>query len=285
MSAQKKIVTQRLRAVLPAFPAFVILATAFIVPMALLFVVSFWSVKNFKLIPGFSVDAYARGVTDFGFVLLTTLAVGLTVATLTIFLGFVFAYGARFHAGRFGDQLILVVTLTLFGGYLTKIYAWKSMLAQDGFINAALLNLGLIQAPLNWLIFSPFAVILALTHFLLPFAILPLHAELRNVPDITLEAARDLGASRAQKLWYVVLPQIRRGLFAAFALTFLAAAGDYVTPLFLGSGGGMMIGQFVALEFSTRFNWPGGAAMSFSLIASCSLVVAALWFALIRGRS
>jgi spermidine/putrescine transport system permease protein len=269
---------------LPALPAFLLLGLFFAVPMALLFVVSFWSVRSFKLTPGFALDAYVRVFADFSGVLAATLGIGLAVAALTTLLGFVFAYGARFHADRHGEALIVIVMLTLFGGYLTKIYAWKSILAQDGFINAALINLGLIDAPLGWLIFSPFAVILALTHFLLPFAILPLHAELKNVPDVTLEAARDLGASRVQRLWHVVLPQARRGLFAAFALTFLAAAGDYVTPLFLGSGGGMMLGQFIALEFSTRFNWPGGAAMSFTLMAACGLIISALWLGLVRGR-
>jgi spermidine/putrescine transport system permease protein len=267
-----------------AAPAFLLLTLLFAVPMALLFIVSFWSVRSFRLTPGFSLDAYLRVFSDFSGVLAATLAIGLAVAALTTGLGFLFAYGARFHAGRHGETLTVIVMLTLFGGYLTKIYAWKSILAQDGFINASLMALGIIGAPLGWLIFSPFAVIVALTHFLLPFAILPLHAELRNVPDATLEAARDLGASRAQRLWHVVLPQVRRGLFAAFALTFLAAAGDYVTPLFLGSGGGMMLGQFIALEFSTRFNWPGGAAMSFTLMAACGLVIAALWLGLVRGR-
>ena len=268
-----------------ATPAFSLFGLFFLLPMALLLVVSFWRVANFKLTPAFSSAAYVRALTDFSDVLAITVLIGLVVAALSTLIGFVFAYGARFHGGRFADALILLVMLSLFGGYLTKIYAWKSILAQDGLINSALLSVGLIHAPLGWLIYSPFAVVLALTHFFLPFAILPLHAELKNVNLITLEAARDLGASRLQVICKIVLPQIRRGLFAAFALTFLAASGDYVTPLFLGSGGGMMLGQFIALEFSTRFNWPGGAAMSFSLMAACGLIISAFWFGLVRGKN
>ena len=98
---------------------------------------------------------------------------------------------------------------------------------------------------------------------------------LRNVSDATLEAARDLGATPTQTFWRVVLPQCRAGLFAAFAFIFLLAAGDYVTPLLLGGTSGCMLGQFIALEFSTRFNWPAGAAMSFGLLGASLLVLAA----------
>jgi spermidine/putrescine transport system permease protein len=267
-----------------AAPAFMILGVLFVVPMGLLFVISFWRVASFRLKPAFTVDAYAKVATDYAGILATTLVIGAVTALVTTALAFVFAYGARFRAGRWGDGLVLVVMLTLFGGYLVKIYAWKSILAQDGLVNGLLLATGVVDEPVGWLIYSPFAVVLALTHFLLPFAILPLHAELRNVPPATLDAARDLGAGRVARLRHVVLPQVRRGLFAAFALTFLAASGDYVTPQFLGSGSGMMIGQFVAQEFSTRFNWPGGAAMSFSMMAACSLVILGVWVVLVRGR-
>lgn len=267
-----------------AAPAFIILSVLFVVPMGLLFVISFWEVASFRLRPAFTIDAYARVVADYADILATTLVIGAVTALVTTALAFIFAYGARFRVGRWGDSLVLVVMLTLFGGYLVKIYAWKSILAQDGLVNGLLLATGVVDAPVGWLIYSPFAVVLALTHFLLPFAILPLHAELRNVPSVTLDAARDLGAGPIARLWHIVLPQARRGIFAAFALTFLAASGDYVTPQFLGSGAGMMIGQFVAQEFSTRFNWPGGAAMSFSLMAACSLVILAAWMVLVRGR-
>lgn len=271
---------QGVRRLLFLAPAFVVLGGLFAVPMALLFSVSFWTVKSFALRPAFSFAAYERVFSAYSGVLVTTLLIGAAAAALCTLLAFIFAYGIRFHAGRFGDALIVVALITLFGGYLVKIYAWKAILSQEGLVNAVLLGLGLIEAPLTTLIYNPGAVVVALVHFLLPFAILPIYAELRNVRDITLEAARDLGASPAQTLWRVVLPQCRFGLFAAFSVAFLGAAGDYVTPMFLGGGSGTMIGQFVAQEFSTRFNWPAGAAMSFTLMGACVLVLAAAWAAL-----
>jgi len=137
------------------------------------------------------------------------------------------------------------------------------------------MGLGLTREPLAFLIYSRGAVVIALVHFLLPFAILPIYAALRTVTDATIEAARDLGARPSQTLVRVILPQIKAGLFAAFAFCFLLAAGDYVTPMLLGGTSGSMLGQFVLIEFSTRFNWPAGSAMSFGLLFACLFLLAA----------
>jgi spermidine/putrescine transport system permease protein len=255
-------------------PALAVFAFVFAVPMALLFVISFWSVRNFRLQPDFSLAAWGRFFGDYGGLALYTLGIGVVAGLLCAGIALAFAYAVRFKAGRFGDALILATLITLFGGYLVKVYAWKTILGADGVLNQALLILGMIDQPASWLIYSRASVLVALVHFLLPFAILPIYAALRNVGQPTIEAARDLGATPAQTFLRVVLPQIRAGLFTAFAFCFLLAAGDYVTPMLLGGTGGSMLGQFVLLEFSTRFNWPAGAALSFGLLAACLLVLA-----------
>lgn len=265
-------------------PSYLVFAALFVVPMSLLLVVSFWTVRSFALRPDFSLAAYSRVFTAYSGLMLSTLAIGIATALFCTVLGFIFAYGVRFRAGRHGDWLIVTALIALFGGYLVKIYAWKAILSQDGIVNSLLLGAGVVAEPVGWLIYNPGAVIVALVNFLLPFALLPIYAELRNVRDITLEAAHDLGASSWQTLWRVVVPQCRFGLFSAFAISFLSAAGDYVTPLFLGGGSGSMIGQFIAQEFSTRFNWPAGAAMSFTLMGACLLVLSAAWLAIFPRR-
>lgn len=264
------------RLILLLAPSFAVLIGIFAIPVLLLFAVSFWSVKTFRLQPDFSVAAWQRFFTVYGDLTLYTLAVGLAVGLFCTLLGFVFAYAARFKAGRFGDLLLVATLITLFGGYLVKIYAWKSILGADGLLNQALMGIGLTSEPLAVLIYSRGAVIIALVHFLLPFAILPIYAALRNVSETTIEAARDLGASSAQVLMRVIVPQCLAGLFSAFAFCFLLAAGDYVTPMLLGGTSGSMLGQFVLLEFSTNFNWPAGSAMSFGLLFTCLMAIAVL---------
>jgi spermidine/putrescine transport system permease protein len=263
-------------------PAFAILIGVFAIPILLLFAVSFWSVKSFKLQPDFSFAAWQRFITVYGDLTLYTLLVGLVAGLLCTVLGFIFAYAARFKAGRFGDLLLVATLITLFGGYLVKIYAWKSILGADGLMNQALMGLGLTDRPLAFLIYSRGAVIIALVHFLLPFAILPIYASLRNVSEATIEAARDLGASSWQVLTRVIIPQSLPGLFSAFAFSFLLAAGDYVTPMLLGGTSGSMLGQFVLLEFSTNFNWPAGSALSFGLLFACLILIALI--AMLGGR-
>ncbi|HVR65228.1 MAG TPA: ABC transporter permease [Verrucomicrobiae bacterium] len=264
-------------------PAGAILAGLFAVPLAALFVVSFWSVRSFALRPDFTLAAYIKVWTDYAGVFGFTLGLALVTAAICAVLGFVFAYGARFHAGRWADALVLAVIVTLFGGYLVKVYAWKSILGADGILNSALMMLGVIDQPLPWLIYTPGAVVLTLVHFQLPFSFLPIYASLRNLQTETVEAARDLGASPLQIIRRVVIPQCRTGLVTAFAFAFLISAGDYVTPQFLGGPSTTMLGQFIAIEFSTRFNWPGGAAMSFALLAACLGIVGAVWM-LSSGR-
>jgi spermidine/putrescine transport system permease protein len=256
-------------------PSLAIVAVMLLAPMGLLLVISFWSVRSFKLQPDFTFSAWERFFVNYGSLTLYTLVIGIVTALLCVTIGMAFAYAVRFKAGRYGDALVMVTMITLFGGYLVKIYAWKSILGADGLLNQALMTLGILDAPAPWLLYSRGAVIVTLMHFLLPFAILPLYAALRNVSVATLEAARDLGATPTQTFWRVVVPQCRAGLFAAFAFIFLLAAGDYVTPLLIGGTSGSMLGQFIALEFSTRFNWPAGAAMSFGLLAASLLVLAA----------
>lgn len=273
-----------LRRLFLLLPAAMVFAGLFLVPLAFFVVISFWQKKSFAMLPAFVFDNYQRVATNYGDVLLFTLGLALVTAIICLVWGFFFAYAVRFRAGRFGDALIVVTLLTLFGGYLVKIYAWKSILGSEGIINGGLIWLGLIEQPITFLIYSPVAVVIALANFLLPFVILPVYAALRNVREVTIEAARDLGAGPWTIIRAIVLPQIRPGLIAGFVFAFLMAAGDYVTPMFLGGTSGSMFGQFIAIEFSTRFNWPVGAAMSLSLLLASLAVVVIVSFLIGRLR-
>jgi spermidine/putrescine transport system permease protein len=266
-------------------PSLGIVVVTLVAPMLLLFVISFWVVRSFKLQPAATLDAWARFCVNYGGLTLYTVAIGVTTGAICVAVGLAYAYAVRFKAGRFGDALVLAALITLFGGYLVKIYAWKSILGATGILNQALMAAGILDEPAPWLLYNRGAVIVTLVHFLLPFAILPIYAALRDVSETTLEAGRDLGASPLQTFWRIVLPQCRSGLLAAFSITFLLAAGDYVTPLLLGGSGGSMLGQFIALEFSTRFNWPAGAAMSYGLLGASLLVLLAAWMLFGRGRA
>ena len=266
---------QRLRFYLglwPLAPALAVFLALFVAPLAYFLVISFWSVRARMMRPDFTFKNYIATFTDYGDTLASTILLALSIALITTILAFGFAYVIRFRAGRFGNALLLLTLITLFGGYLVKIYAWKSILGRDGILNLALINLGLVDQPLSALIYSVNGIVITLTYFLLPFAVLPIYGNMRGIRDVTLEASRDLGAGAWKTMRTVVIPQCERGILVAFVFTFLISVGDYVTPRFVG-GGAAMMGNFIEAQFSFGFNWPKGSAMAFTTMLASLLTV------------
>jgi len=259
----------RIRALLLA-PATAIFLVLFVLPLAYFFVISFWRKVLFAMRPDFTFVNYGQVYDQHLATLAFTLALAFIVAVLTTTLGFVYAYIVRFKAGRWGPALLFISLITMFGGYLVKIYAWMTILGIKGVLNTALLALGVIDEPLSWLYYNAGAVVVTLVNFSLPLAILPIYASMRGITDIELEAARDLGAGGWRSFSDIVVPRSRVGITAAFGLTFLLSGGDYLTPQLVGEVN--MIGVQIAAQFGLIFNWPMGAAMSFVTLASSTLV-------------
>jgi len=256
-------------------PSTGVFLACFVVPLGYFFILSFYRIVSYQLQPAFTAENYVTVWTDYFASVSFTFSVAIVIALFVTVIGFGFAYYIRFRAGRFGLPLLFVALITLFGGYLTKIYVWKTILGQTGLLNAALMTLGLTDAPIRLFLYNPVAVVISLGHYLLPLAILPIYGSLRNIADTPLRGARDLGASPWRVFRDIVLPQARIGILFAFALAFLFAAGDYVTPLLVGGPHTSMLGVLIQLQFGMRFNAPVGSAMAFTAIAICVLVIAA----------
>jgi spermidine/putrescine transport system permease protein len=254
-------------------PAALVFIGLFVAPLAYFFVMSFWTKKAMRVVPEFTLSNYIDVWDKYSGVMAATLGIAFATAVLTTLIAFALAYLIRFKAGRLGLPLLFITLLTLFGGYLVKIYAWKSILGKGGILNSSLMALGIVEEPLTMLIYNPGAVIVTLTYFLLPLAVLPIYGSMRGIDDEIIEAARDVGARPLHAFRDIVFPLARPGTVAAFTLSFLVAVGDYVTPRFLGGPYTAMIGDFIEQQFSLRSNWPMGSAMSFSVLAASVLVV------------
>lgn len=268
--------TERLRTALLTAPIVALFGLFFALPLAYFFIQSFWRIRLFKLTPAFSFHNYQAVFTDYLGVLLLTLSIAFAIACLTTIAGFAFSYFIRFKAGRYGPALLFATMLTMFGGYLVKVYAWKTILGTNGILNSGLMWLGLIGEPLPWLLYNPGSVVITLVHYLLPFAVLPIYGALRAIDDIEIEAARDLGASPLGTLTAIVLPRCKTGLLAAFVLTFLVSAGDYVTPRLVGGPYTQMIGSFAESQYVMSLNAPQGSAMAVSILVVATLTVIAI---------
>jgi spermidine/putrescine transport system permease protein len=262
-----------------SLPPLLWVAVFLLVPYALMFSCSFWSVspaqqiiRNWSLYNYqqlFSRDVYRQ----------TLLRSGWIAARVTLFsllLGYPLAYLLSFHAGQRKNLLYQLVIIPLWVSYLVRAYAWKTILGTEGVLNTSLQYLHLTTHPLQFLLYSPFAVVLTLTHIYTPFAFLPIYAALEHIPRTLIEASYDLGASRRQTFRRVVLPLSLPGVLAGATFAFVLSFGDFLAPLLLGGPSGIMISNIVVTLFGAAYNWPLGAAISFCMLA---LVVALLWFA------
>src|SRR5882757_5599124 len=167
-----------------------------------------------------------------------------------------------------------VMFFSILLGY-PRAYAWKTILGTDGVLNTLLQYVHLTHHPLDFLLYSPFAVVLTLTHIYTPFTFLPIYASLEHIPRNLVEASHDLGASPLQTFWRVILPLSIPGVLAGATFAFVLSLGDFLAPLLLGGPSGIMISNIVVSLFGAAYNWPLGAAISFSLLL---LVVALLFF-------
>jgi spermidine/putrescine transport system permease protein len=247
-------------------PSAMIFAATFVLPFVYFFIISFWTVDYFELTPAATLMNYREMAERYVGVAVYTLWLSLVTALATVAIGFLYAFIARFKLPEFADLMIFVVLITMFGGYLMKIYAWKTILGNEGVLNSALMATGIINEPVSALLYSPGAVVVTLLHFGLPFAVLPIYASMRGIKDIELEAARDLGAGPREAFTTIIVPRCRAGIVTAFSFAFLITAGDYITPLLVG-GKQTLIGNLIAPQFGMQFNWPLGSAMSFVMLA------------------
>ena len=208
------------------------------------------------------------------------------VTFFTVMLCYPMAYYVAFHVHRHKMLWIVLMTLPFWTSYLLRVFAWKVVLGYEGVINSALMSFGLIEAPLEFLLYSQQAVIITLAHAWAAFAILPLYVSLEKIDKSLLEAATDLGDGPARRFFRVTLPLSLPGVISASLLIFIPTTGDYITPALLGGPDGAMIGNLIQKQFGPINNWPMGAALSIILmlcIAGISLVFILLTL-LVRKR-
>jgi spermidine/putrescine transport system permease protein len=260
-----------------ASPAFLYMVCLFVVPAFLLLVLSFYRSKAFVPIPDFVLDNYWRGLSSAGFwrVIWLSLKIGLATAICSVLASFPVAWYIVYRTRD--NTLLYLILASWITSYLVRIYGWRMILGSNGFVNSTLEQLGLIEQPLEFLLYNPIAVVIALVHIYMPVTLLMLLSALRDVRPEYLEAARDLGATSVTTLFRVTIPMIYRGLVSAFMFTLVLASGDYVAPQVLGGTSSMTVGLLISNQFRATGNWPFGAAMAFI----CFAVFAAIYLAVV----
>ncbi len=258
-------------------PPLLWVAAFLLLPYALMFAYSFWSVSSAQdIVHSWNLANYAQLLTHdvYRQTLLRSAWIALRVMLFSLLLGYPVAYLLSFHAGRRKNLLYQLVIIPLWVSYLVRAYAWKTILGTDGVLNTSLQYLHLATHPLQFLLYSPFAVVLTLTHIYTPFAFLPIYAALEHIPRNLVEASHDLGASRFQTFWRLIFPLSIPGVLAGATFAFVLSFGDFLAPQLLGGPSGIMISNIVVSLFGASYQWPLGAAISFCMLA---VVIGLLW--------
>jgi len=239
-----------------------------LLPYALMFAHSFWTIRDGLIVHHWNLDNY---VTLFSKpiyldVLFRTMRIAASVTLCSLLLGYPLAYYLSFHSGARKELLYQLVIVPLWVSYLVRGYAWKTILGSDGVLNGFLQYLHLTHEPVASLLYSPFAVVLMLTHIYTPFVFLPIYAALEHIPRPLVEASHDLGAGSAQTFLRVILPLSLPGLLAGATFAFVLSLGDFLAPLLVGGPSGTMIANVVQSLFGAAFDWPLGAAISVCIL-------------------
>lgn len=239
-----------------------------LLPYALMFAHSFWAVTDGMLVHHWNLDNYRKLVDNplYAAVLFRTMRIAASVTLCSIVLGYPLAYFLSFHAGPRKELLYQLVIVPLWVSYLVRGYAWKTILGSDGVLNGLLQYLHITHQPVSFLLYSPFAVVLMLTHIYTPFVFLPIYAALEHIPRPLVEASQDLGAGRFTTFARIVLPLSLPGLLAGATFAFVLSLGDFLAPLLVGGPSGTMIANIVQSLFGAAYDWPLGAAVSVCIL-------------------
>lgn len=255
-----------------------------LVPLAIFLGYSFFSVDQGTIVYGLSLGNYVRFFTDPIFlpVFWNTIVLCVSVAIICILLAYPAAYFLTTLKGRWRYALLMLLLVPLLMSYVIKIYAIRSILGLNGFLNKALVAVGILQQPSTLFVFNMNAILLTLTLLLIPFAILPIFLSLERIPQVLLRASDDLGASGLQTFLRITLPLSLPGVASAASFVFVLAIGDFLTPQMVGGISGFTFGRILYSQFGTAYNWPFGAALS---VALAVVVIAAILIGERFGRN
>ena len=251
-----------------ALPPMLWVALFLLLPYALMFAHSFWTVRDGVILHQWNVQNYVKLFQNplYLDVLFRTMRIAASVTLLSLLLGYPLAYYMSFYAGARKEILYQLVIVPLWISYLVRGYAWKTILGSDGVLNGFLQYLHLTKEPVSFFLYSPFAVVLMLTHIYTPFVFLPLYASLEHIPRNLVEASHDLGAGSRATFLRVILPLSLPGLLAGTTFAFLLTLGDSLAPLLVGGPSSIMIANIVQSLFGTAYDWPLGAAISVCIL-------------------
>lgn len=264
---------------LQILPLSAVLCVFLLGPIALIGVVSFWDYTEFSLIPDFVWTNYEELIdsTVTYSIYLSTLKFAILTWVFTLIIGFTVAYFLAFHVQTLKWQIVLFLlcTIPFWTSNIIRMIAWIPVLGRNGLVNKALLGLGVVDEPVDWLLYSDFSVVLAFVHLFTLFMIVPIFNSMMRIDRSLLEAAYDAGAGAWQTVWHVVIPLCKPGIAIGTIFVVTLVMGDFVTVQMMS--GGQSASVAVAMNNKRALlQYPAAAADAMILLAVVLLMVGAM---------
>ena len=273
--------SEQLRGFTLLSPTLAIMVLFLALPLGIILIYSFWTKGGGGLEPSFVFASYENFFNHpaYPLVLGKSVLISFCVTIAAVGLAYPMAYFVAFRVEQAKILWLILITIPFWTSYLLRVFAWKVILGYNGVINSGLTSIGVIDKPLEFLLYNPIAVVITLTHAWAAFAILPIYVSLAKIDRSLLEAATDLGDGPFTRFLRITLPLSMPGVIAASLLVFIPTVGDYVTPKLVGGPTGIMIGNIIQAMFGAANNWPSGSAIAvISMFTIGFSVIAMLWF-------
>jgi spermidine/putrescine transport system permease protein len=271
---------RRLRPFAFLFGPIGILLAFFVAPLIIMVVISFRYASLFGFESGWTISNYVNVLSDpiYWDVAKDTVQMATIAMGVQLLIGFPLAYWIAFKAGRFELVYLLLLVLADELNPIIRIYAWRMILGREGMINHVLQSVGVIDHPLDWLLFTKFSVILVLTTSWVTYTVLPIYAAMKAIDPSLFEAAIDLGASWTTRWRRILIPLAAPGIFVAVILVYIPLFTDFATPALVGGASSYMLGNSVADLMIATGDWGMGSALSLLLLVAVGGVAVIAYF-------
>ena len=270
---------QKIKVLVSSLPSILYILILFYIPILILFIISFTPPRKFIIEWRFTIENYIAVFTNPNYyrILLNTIWIVAVATVLLIIVGFPIAYYLARINRRLGSKLLYFLIIPVEINYLIRVYAWKVILGENGFLNMLLISLGIIEKPLTIFFYSWVAVVIVLIHEWLPYVIVPFYVNLMGISDEIFDAAMDLGASRFQIFRTITLPLVKPAILTIIFIVSIPSLGEFAIPYLVGGQSGIMLGVLID-RYLGGFQLAIGATLSFFLL----LITLILSFIMIR---
>jgi putative spermidine/putrescine transport system permease protein len=260
-------------------PLAAVLLFFLVLPILLIVVVSFWRATEFSIIPAFEWDNYTFliGSPVTYTVFFNTFKYAFITWAFTLVIGFSVAYYLAFHIRSLTWQiaLFLLCTIPFWTSNIIRMISWIPFLGRNGIANATLMSWGVIDEPVEWLLFSDFAVILAFIHLYTLFMVVPIFNTMMRIDKSLIEAARDAGANGAQILWNVIIPLTKPGIMIGTIFVVTLVMGDFITVRFMSGSQSANVGRLISNDIAL-LQYPSASATAIVLLATVLITIGIL---------